>query len=70
MVSGKVRKSGSNLADEGIITVAAAVDGMLMKPEVHLRGVVTSIDEHWCKSGCKNRLKQSRAIAGQIFARP
>lgn len=47
MVSGKVLKERQRLAEEGAITVAAAVDWngkLMMKPEIHLRGVVTSVD--------------------------
>lgn len=47
IVNDKVLKERQQLAGDGIVTVAAAVDWegqLLTKPEVHLRGVVTSVD--------------------------
>lgn len=47
IVSGKVLKERQRMAEEGIVTVAIAVDwnGKLMaKPEIHLRGVVTTME--------------------------
>jgi len=41
----------------------------MMKPELHLRGVVTSIDRTLVQSGCKNRLKQSLSDRWTDFAR-
>lgn len=46
IVNDKVLKERQQLAEDGVVTIAAAFDSqgrLLTKPEVHLRGVVTSI---------------------------
>jgi ribonuclease J len=48
IVQDRVLKERQQMAEEGIVTVAAAIGwtGELMaKPEIHLRGVVTSIEK-------------------------
>jgi ribonuclease J len=48
IVQDRVLKERQKLAEEGIVTVAAAISPtgeLLAKPEVHLRGVVTSIEK-------------------------
>jgi ribonuclease J len=48
IVHDTVLKERQQLADDGVITVAAAVswDGQLLaKPEIHLRGVVSSVEK-------------------------
>jgi ribonuclease J len=48
IVQDRVLKERQKLAEEGIVTVAAAINWsgqLLAKPEVHLRGVVTSIEK-------------------------
>ena len=60
MVSAKVLKERQRLAEEGIITVAAAVDwqGKLMaKPEIHLRGVVTSMEKSVLQKWVQERME-------------
>jgi ribonuclease J len=61
MVSGKVLKERQRLAEEGIITVAAAVDWngkLMMKPEIHLRGVVTSLDRSLLQKWVQDQIEQ------------
>ncbi len=61
MVSGKVLKERQQMAEEGIVTVAAAVDwnGKLMaKPEIHLRGVVTSMERSLLQKWVQERLEE------------
>ncbi|MUL38357.1 ribonuclease J [Gloeocapsopsis dulcis] len=60
MVSGKVLKERQQLAEEGIVTVAAAVDwnGKLMiRPEIHLRGVVVSIERSLLQKWVQERIE-------------
>ena len=73
MVSGKVLKERQHLADEGIITVAAAVDWngkLMMKPEVHLRGVVTSIDRTLVQKWMQEQIEAVLSDRWTDFARP
>ncbi|PSB14974.1 ribonuclease J [Phormidesmis priestleyi ULC007] len=47
MVNDKVLKERQQLAGDGIVTIAATIDGeghLFSKPEVHLRGVVSAIE--------------------------
>lgn len=47
VVHDNVMKERQQLAEDGVVTVAAAVDWdgkLVAKPEVHLRGVVTSVE--------------------------
>ncbi len=60
MVSGTVLKERQQLAEEGIVTVAASVDwhGKLMtKPEVHLRGVAISIERSLLQKWVQERIE-------------
>lgn len=73
MVSGKVLKERQHLADEGIITVAAAVDWngkLMMKPEVHLRGVVTSIERTLVQKWMQEQIEAVLSDRWTDFARP
>ncbi len=61
IVSDRVLKERQQLAGEGIITVAAAVDWqgkLMMKPEIHLRGVVTSIDRALLQKWVQERMER------------
>lgn len=60
MVSGTVLKERQQLAEEGIVTIAAAVDwnGKLMiKPEIHLRGVAISIERSLLQKWVQERIE-------------
>lgn len=72
IVSGKVLKERQRLAEEGIVTVAAAVDwnGKLMvKPEIHLRGVVTSIEPSMLQKWVQERIEEVLSDRWSDFAR-
>jgi ribonuclease J len=61
MVSAKVLQERQRMAQEGIITIAAAIDwsGKLMaKPEIHLRGVVTSIERSLLQKWVQQRIEE------------
>ncbi|HEY9708580.1 MAG TPA: ribonuclease J, partial [Oculatellaceae cyanobacterium] len=48
IVHDNVMKERQQLAEDGVVTVAAAVDWegkLLAKPEIHLRGVVSSVEK-------------------------
>ena len=60
VVSGKVLQERQRLAEDGIVTVAAAVDGqgkLMLKPEIHLRGVVTSIERSLLQKWAQERME-------------
>lgn len=60
VVSGKVLQERQRLAADGIVTVAAAVDGqgkLILKPEIHLRGVVTSIERSLLQKWAQERME-------------
>jgi len=61
MVSDKVLKERQQMAEEGIVTVAVAVDwnGKLMaKPEIHLRGVVTKMERPLLQKWVQERIEE------------
>ncbi|WP_009632551.1 ribonuclease J [Synechocystis sp. PCC 7509] len=61
IVSDRVLKERQQLAGEGIITIAAAVDWngkLMMKPEIHLRGVVTTIDRPKLQQWVQERMER------------
>jgi len=60
MVSGKVLKERQRLAEEHHYSGGCGGwnGKLMMKPEIHLRGVVTSLDRS-LQSGCKIRLNKS-----------
>lgn len=50
VVHERVLKERQQLAGDGVVTVAATIGWtgeLLAKPEIHLRGVVTSLDKQW-----------------------
>lgn len=68
MVSGKVLQERQRMAEEGIVTIAVAIDwsGKLMaKPEIHLRGVVTTIERSLLQKWVQQRIEE---ILSQRFA--
>ncbi|MBO3464225.1 ribonuclease J, partial [Aetokthonos hydrillicola] len=71
MVSAKVLQERQRMAEEGIITIAAAIDwnGKLMaKPEIHLRGVVTSIERSLLQKWVQQRIEEILAQRWSEFA--
>lgn len=71
MVSAKVLQERQRMAQEGIITIAAAIDwnGKLMaKPEIHLRGVVTSIERSLLQKWVQQRIEEILAQRWSEFS--
>lgn len=71
MVSDKVLHERQRLAEEGIVTVAAAVDWngkLMMKPEIHLRGVVTSISRSLLEKWVQERMEDVLSDRWSEFA--
>jgi ribonuclease J len=71
MVSAKVLQERQRMAEDGIITIAAAVDwnGKLMaKPEIHLRGVVTSIERSLLQNWVQQRIEEILSVRWSEFA--
>ncbi len=78
MVNDKVLKERQQLAGDGIVTIAATIDGdghLFSKPEVHLRGVVSAIERPVLQSKAeaaieavlRDRWKEfTRELEGQI----
>ncbi|MGI8502857.1 MAG: ribonuclease J [Hassallia sp.] len=70
MVSSKVLQERQRMASEGIITIAAAIDwsGKLMaKPEIHLRGVVTSIERSLLQKWVQQRIEEILSVRWSEF---
>ncbi|NMG06263.1 ribonuclease J [Brasilonema sp. UFV-L1] len=73
MVSAKVLQERQRMAEEGIVTIAMAVDwhGKLMaKPEIHLRGVVTSIERSLLQKWVQQRIEEILSVRWSEFTRP
>ncbi|MCP6759066.1 MAG: ribonuclease J [Fischerella sp. CENA71] len=71
MVSAKVLQERQKMAEEGIVTIAAAIDwtGKLMaKPEIHLRGVVTSIERSLLQKWVQQRIEEILSVRWSEFA--
>jgi ribonuclease J len=61
IVNGQVLQERQRMAEEGIITIAAAMDWngkLLTKPEIHLRGVVTSMERSFLQKWVQERIEQ------------
>ncbi|PSB34239.1 ribonuclease J [Chlorogloea sp. CCALA 695] len=61
IVSDRILKERQQLAGEGIITIAAAVDWqgkLMMKPEIHLRGVVSSMERPMLQQWVQERMER------------
>ncbi|GAB1539678.1 ribonuclease J [Scytonema sp. NUACC21] len=70
MVSAKVLHERQRMAEEGIVTIATAIDwtGKLMaKPEIHLRGVVTTIERSLLQKWVQQRLEEILTIRWSEF---
>ncbi|WP_071190919.1 ribonuclease J [Trichormus sp. NMC-1] len=71
MVSAKVLQERQSMASEGIVTVAAAIDWtgkLLAKPEIHLRGVVTSIERSLLLKWVQQRIEEILSVRWSEFA--
>jgi ribonuclease J len=71
MVSAKVLQERQRMAEEGIVTIATAIDwnGKLMaKPEIHLRGVVTSVERSLLQKWIQQRLEEILTVRWSQFA--
>ena len=61
MVSDRVLQERQRMAEEGLVTIAAAIDWngkLLAKPEIHVRGVVTSIERSLIQKRIKQRIEE------------
>lgn len=73
IVNGTVLKERQRLAEEGIVTIAAAVDWhgkLMMKPEIHVRGVVTSVDRALLQKWVQERMSEILSDRWSDFTRP
>ena len=73
IVNGTVLKERQRLAEEGIVTIAVAVDWngkLMMKPEIHVRGVVTSVDRALLQKWVQQRIEEILSDRWSDFARP
>ncbi|NRB09868.1 MAG: ribonuclease J [Richelia sp.] len=71
MVSAKVLQERQSMANEGIVTVAAAIDWngkLLAKPEIHLRGVVTCIELSLLQKLVQQRIEETLSFRWSEFA--
>jgi ribonuclease J len=71
MVSGKVLEERQRMASEGIITIAAAIDWsgkLLARPEIHLQGVVTSMERSLLQKWVQQRIEAILALRWSEFA--
>ncbi|KST61817.1 ribonuclease J [Mastigocoleus testarum] len=61
MVSDRVLQERQRMAEEGLVTIAAAIDWngkLLAKPEIHVRGVVTTIERSLIQKRIKQRIEE------------
>ncbi|WP_017653284.1 ribonuclease J [Fortiea contorta] len=73
MVSAKVLQERQRMASEGIVTIAAAIDWhgkLLAKPEIHLRGVVTSIERSLLQKWVQQRIEEILGVRWSEFTQP
>ncbi|GCL39260.1 RNA-metabolising metallo-beta-lactamase [Sphaerospermopsis reniformis] len=70
MVSAKVLQERQTMASEGLATIAAAVDWngkLLARPEIHLRGVVTSIERSLLLKWVQQRIEEILRVRWSEF---
>ncbi|WP_061544810.1 ribonuclease J [Cylindrospermopsis raciborskii] len=73
MVSAKVLQERQAMAAEGLATVAAAIDWngkLLAKPEIYLRGVVTSIERSLLLKWVQQRIEEILSVRWSDFCTP
>ncbi|NMG22406.1 ribonuclease J [Brasilonema bromeliae] len=71
MVSAKVLQERQRMAEEGIVTIAMALDWngkLIAKPEIHLRGVVTSIERSLLQKWVQQRIEEILSVRWSEFA--
>ncbi|MBD2774581.1 ribonuclease J [Iningainema tapete] len=71
MVSAKVLQERQRMAEEGLVIIAAAIDWngkLLAKPEIHIRGVVTSIERPLLQKWVQQRLEEILGVRFTEFA--
>ena len=71
MVSSKVLEERQRMASEGMVTIAAAIDwsGKLMaKPELHMQGVVTSIERSLLQKWVQQRIEEILGVRWLEFS--
>ncbi|MBD2517327.1 ribonuclease J [Nostoc sp. FACHB-973] len=71
MVSAKVLQERQRMAEEGIVTIAAAIDWngkLLAKPEIHLRGVVTSLERSLLQKWVQQRIEEILTVRWSEFS--
>jgi len=71
IVSGKVLQERQQLAEEGIITIATAIDWngkLMMTSEIHLRGVVTSMERSLFQKWVQERIEEVLSTRWSDFA--
>ncbi len=70
MVSAKVLQERQTMASEGLATIAAAIDWngkLLARPEIHLRGVVTSIERSLLLKWVQQRIEEILRVRWSEF---
>ncbi|MEO3705696.1 ribonuclease J [Trichormus azollae] len=70
MVSAKVLQERQRMASEGVVTIAAAIDWngkLLAKPEIHMQGVVTSIDRSLLLKWVQQRIEEILSVRWSEF---
>ncbi|MEB3292146.1 MAG: ribonuclease J [Synechococcales bacterium] len=72
VVDDRVLKERQHLAGDGVVTIAATVgDGKLLtKPEVHLRGVVTTLSREILQAKIQDTLERTLRDRWSEYARP
>ena len=71
MVSDRVLQERQRMAEEGLVTVAAAIDWngkLLAKPEIHMRGVVTTIERSLIQKRIKQRIEEILGMRWSEFS--
>jgi len=71
LVSSKVLEERQRMASEGMVTIAAAIDwsGKLMaKPELHMQGVVTSIERSLLQKWVQQRIEEILGVRWLEFS--
>ncbi|MGF1536548.1 MAG: ribonuclease J [Elainellaceae cyanobacterium] len=70
VVQAQTLRDRQHLAEEGLITIAATVDGsrLVTQPEIHLRGVVTSVAKERLVKLAAQTIQSSLASTGNDFS--